>query len=169
MTTPDRTLVIVHPGSACGSADFNLGSDPARDARMWLCTEIDAWQGGILVIDGSNSDELPSYPTLDGALSRALDRAKAAGLLSERVFGCDDVPPHQDEAVRTTVANGWIRPDQGVITVTGCWFDPSDESGCVNGVMDTLEELGFSVTAGEHAVTVQDHDDPDDDDDPDPE
>ena len=67
-------LVLVHPGSACGSADMNLGKFEARAARAELAYELDYWHGTLLVIDGELSDELPWYPQLDRAITECLAR-----------------------------------------------------------------------------------------------
>ena len=101
---------MVHPGSACGSADMNLGGAAASAARAALASEIDAWHGEIAVIDGELSDELHREPwtafghSVDGALVRAAldghrsgrtmgddgsdeDQAHAAGLIAADAAG----------------------------------------------------------------------------------
>jgi hypothetical protein len=98
---PEKILVIVHPGSACGSADFNYGSRSAADAeRNGLIHEWNNWQGGAIVIDGELSDELPDYPELNAALTGVVDRAKAAGRTSIREYGQD---PAQMQVIRKVV------------------------------------------------------------------
>jgi hypothetical protein len=44
---PDKNhiLVIVHPGSACGSADFQIEKCDAQTDRDGLCRQIDCWNG----------------------------------------------------------------------------------------------------------------------------
>ncbi len=42
----ERVLVVVHPGSACGSANFNIGQFEARSAREELADELTRWDGG---------------------------------------------------------------------------------------------------------------------------
>jgi hypothetical protein len=64
-----KLLVIVHPGSACGSADFNLGKFEARAARDTLRGAIEDWEGGVIVIDGELSDELEHVPSLARAMT----------------------------------------------------------------------------------------------------
>lgn len=74
MTAVHRVLVLVHPGSACGSANFNIGKFEARAARDALCSELDNWRGDVLVIDGELSDELEFYPSFDLAIRDCLQR-----------------------------------------------------------------------------------------------
>lgn len=85
-----RVLVVVHPGSCCGSATALLGSSLASACRKDLVQELDEWTGDLLVMDGFLSDELPDYPALDQAIKRALDRAPNA----LRVFACDNEGEH---------------------------------------------------------------------------
>ena len=74
-----KILVVVHPGSLCGSADFNVGVDAAAKARQALIHEIQRATGaGVIVIDGDLSDELnqEKYADLDGASTRGLEDAR---------------------------------------------------------------------------------------------
>lgn len=148
-------IILVHPGSACGSADFSLGRDLAGDGRAEIMADLAACEGGLVVIDGSLSVELAEgrYASFGKAIEDALARTKAAGAPSRRIFGCDDVPPHQDEAVRAIVTSGLLDRDRHRLRMTGAWYDPSGESGCVNGVMEAFEEAGFEVEALDSAVT----------------
>ena len=136
----ETLLVVVHPGSACGSADFNLGAATAAHRRCALIADLDAWSGPLLVIEGS----LELYTTVAVAIDAALDRARSARLLADRLWGCDDVPPHQDEAARSAARLHRLSPRRWRISVTGAWTD-RDGGGCVGDVATTFRSLGFSV------------------------
>lgn len=58
MSGNTEILVIVHPGSACGSAEMNLGKDNAQVQRLDMQQLIEGWEGGVVIIDGTLSDEL---------------------------------------------------------------------------------------------------------------
>lgn len=139
--TRRRVLVVVHPGSCCGSATENLGRGLADDCRADLVRELDVWKGDVLVLDGALSDELQTCPDLDRALKAAVARAPHG----RRIHACDDVPPHPDAALPAFLRNMKWRPGEVAMTVTGAWYDPGDRFGCVNGVMDILRRRGFEA------------------------
>jgi hypothetical protein len=150
-------LVIVHPGSACGSADFNLGSNFAgRAARELLAADIEVWNGAILVIDGSLSDELPRHPRLNTAILRALDNARAHRSIAERRYGDSEIPPHQDETAAKFVADMKLMPAKWRIELTGAWAD--DDTGCVSDVRDVFRESGFATHIRDSALRIEDSD-----------
>ena len=144
-------LVLVHPGSLCGSAHMNLGRADARIARDAVAQDLSAWTGGIVVIDGDASDELPDYPIFEAAIRNALDRAQAGGLLSVRLPGED---PEQIAAVRSFVTERSLNPETDRFMVTGAWYDPSNRSGCVNSVITELTSMGFAATVSDSAVEL---------------
>lgn len=159
----ENILVLVHPGSCCGSANMNVGQQLADAFRRDIADELDRWSGGIVVIDGSLSDELPEYPGLHSAIELALKRAKDAGLLAERHHGCDDVPPHHPETAARLIAEGKLDAKKHEINITGAWYDPDDREGCVNEVASVFEGAGFSVAVLDSvaAIEVGSDDDPD--------
>lgn len=146
MPTPIPLLIIVHPGSACGSADMNLGRDAAEVLRLDMQMLIENWEGGVAVIDGELSDELEggrhAWQELGRAITGALGRAQQSGLISERIFGDDDGDYRQMDAARDLVRKHGLTPDTAAITLTGAWID-DDGDGCVHSVREALEELGF--------------------------
>lgn len=151
-------LVVVHPGSACGSADFNIGFLPASKGRADLVRELDAWAGPVVVIDGELSDELAGYSALDNALRGALARSKVAGVMSLRLQGDD---PEQNDRIREVIEG--MAPAQrceAVFHVTGAWYYSDDASGCVGGVVDTIRELGGQAFVCDSAVRGDAQDDP---------
>lgn len=145
---PSKLLIIVHPGSACGSADMNLGRDAAEIQRLEMQMLVQDWEGGVAVIDGDLSEELSggrsSWSEWGRSIDQALARAKQEGLLAVRVMGDDDGDYRQQDAARDLVANYNLLPTDTRITLTGAWIDDSGD-GCVHSVRETLEELGFTV------------------------
>jgi hypothetical protein len=155
-TTPSAAdtkviLVLVHPGSACGSADFNLGKAEGRAARDMLCSEMDSWNGDLIVIDGALSDELDHYPVLDASIKSALDRAKKADVISIRAYGDD---PDQVDVIKALVPQLGARGIQAQYVVTGAWYHPEDGSGCVGSVIEALAEIGCEAKVSESAVSL---------------
>lgn len=151
-------LVLVHPGSACGSADFNIGKVAARCARDDLCRELDSWQGALVVIDGELSDELSDRPALQSSIDDALARAQASPFGGLRVMGSD---PEQVDCIREVALTWGPTARERDITVTGAWFHPEDGSGCVGSVIQALRDLGFKATVSAHAVCLASEDDAD--------
>lgn len=138
-------LVVVHPGSCCGSADFNLGKYDARACRDGIVHELNAWTGGIIVIDGNLSDELKSYPMFNQALDGAIDRARAAGLISTRIKGDPEEAFTQGDAAASLIESLNLQPATHRIKLTGAWFDPDEDTGCINDVEEVFSSRGFST------------------------
>jgi hypothetical protein len=147
-----KLLIVVHPGSACGSADFNVGRHAAELARNELAAELDAWNGDVLVIDGELSDELDAQPwkTLGRSVRNLVERATENGFSARRVDADPTDDPDQAEiAVRMLPALGIT--DDDAIVVTGCWtYD--DGGGCVDSVIDALRKNGKRAELGAGAV-----------------
>lgn len=134
----ERILVVVHPGSACGSADFNLGTD-AGAAREALAAEIMAWSDDMLVIDGDLSDELEHYAVLAIALDNAGDDKRRRMV---RTVACD-LHEGWPAMVGTTVDAEWPNGPHDIL-ITGAWLH-GDGGGCVNAVLQAV---------GHHKVDV---------------
>jgi hypothetical protein len=145
---PPRTiLIVVHPGSACGSADLNLGGEVAACARTDLAHGIRSWCGPAVIIDGALSEELrqPKYADLARAIDACLDAARADGLPAIRVMGDAWSRRNQRRAVMDLIRYCHLHPAAHSFCITGCWYDPSGSTGCVNDVRDALAELGYEV------------------------
>ena len=138
MTEAREVMVVVHPGSACGSADFNLGDEAGR-AREVLARDIMAWAGDMLVVDGVLSDEIGHYALLAIALENAGDQKEARFV---RCRACDDDGewPH---IVRRTFDREWPGGPHRV-TVTGAWLH-DDGGGCVGAVAEALRAHRVNV------------------------
>jgi hypothetical protein len=161
MDAQGHILVIVHPGSACGSANFNLGKSEAQAARDTLRSAIEDWEGGVIIIDGDLSDELDFFPSIQKALALSLERAAKAGLTSRRVTGND---PEQSDRIREFVEQGGPASKAIEYHVSGAWYHPEDGSGCVGSVIDELKSLGCHAEVHESAVWLEAADENDDDD-----
>jgi hypothetical protein len=158
--TPE-TLILVHPGSMCGSARMQLGRREADAARAEVLDRVSSHQGPLLVIDGALSDEL-SGPE-NALINEAVQRSAAAGLLSARVWGCDsgESPFEAWSGLRTDggrlifdgqeQAASDLAPviPKGPILVTGAWAGSNDGDGCVNSVANAIRAfLGREARVG---------------------
>lgn len=145
-------LVIVHPGSACGSADFNLGS-AAFSERDFLTNDIANWSGGVIVIDSELGVELalPKYRHLSNAIDAAVSRAKSKGLIAIRRQGND---PAQVRVIRQIVKKLSLQPHNVGFEITGAWFHSLDGGGCVGSVHNALKNLGFRVVVRDSALNL---------------
>ena len=176
MSQSNTLLIVVHPGSACGSADMNLGRDNADMQRCFMQTVVEGWEGGIVIIDGELSDELAPNSGRDAwdqwgrALDNAIERARQNGHLSLRVMGDDGGMSelNQMEATRKVVEDYALTPENTAITLTGAWID-DEGGGCVHSVREELAKLGFQAriedamdldfeTAEEELDEEEDHD-----------
>lgn len=150
VTTRKRLLVIVHPGSACGSAEFNLGRYNAQAARRFLAQDIASWQGSVLVIDSALSDELPQQPELNNAINHALTQAKSNDGISARVYGDNMVPPHQSQVARRFIKQMQLTASDWTVEMTGAWADA--DGGCVTDVYRVFHRLKFPVSIRDSAL-----------------
>ncbi len=146
-----RLLVVVHPGSACGSADFNLGKSVGQAARDYLASDIASWNGPILIIDGELSDELPNYPQLNTAINHALAYAKTNRMISTRIYGDDSASMHQAHAARQFIKQN-LNPAEWHIELTGAWVD--NKIGCVVDVRNVFHRLGFITNIRDSALDL---------------
>lgn len=140
-------LILVHPGSLCGSADMNL-SDEADAAREAVIDELNGWSGNILVLDGWLSDELGLYPLLDRAIQDAISRSP---MLADRLEADD--PEHTEIALSHLAELGV--PLSTPISLTGAWYEPDYNSGCVLATQQGLLEAGYTnVTVMQSAAVL---------------
>lgn len=140
-------LIVVHPGSLCGSADFNLG-DEAAAAREAVLNELKEWTGDVLVLDSWTSDELPIFPLLDQAIIDAVLRAPSFG---ERL---EDEDPDEPDLAVNHLADRSISLDTPIF-LTGAWYHPDDDNGCVNANRDALLAAGYrNVTVMESCAVL---------------
>jgi len=128
MGTAENTgLVIVHPASACGSADFSLGPDAAASDRARLIGTIERWRGPSVVIDNDLTPELQVYEPLCVAL-RSLDDPI-------RVDACATEADWVRKAFTTIEDTGLRR-----FVMTGAWHHPDDHSGCIDAITSMMDQ-----------------------------
>jgi hypothetical protein len=152
-----RILVVVHPDSACGSADFNLiGEGEAVAQRRKLAAELDGWIGEMWIVDGFAPGDLRKrrYAPLATALRRASERCVAAGFRVDRRSGpADSVTDHR--AVAMSLANARRATADTEIVVTGAWYNSERDDGCVADVAVVLRGIGCHVRIGDGAVRLK--------------
>lgn len=144
-----RILVIVHPGSACGSADFHLSKYDAQASRDGLVHEIEAWRGGVIVLSGELDDELANswYGRLGPAIDALLAHTKVEGTVSIRVKAHD---PDQIRVIKRLLKKPENQASEYV--VTGAWAY-EDGTGCVSSVVEAIQSLNFKATVSDTALT----------------
>lgn len=147
MTTANKIMVLVHPGSACGSADFNIGIS-AGAMREALAAEIQAWEHDILIVRNSLCDELKHYAVLGIVLDNA---AEKPGRRVVEEHACDQTGPHWPEIVKTRFQAEWPAGPHEVL-LTGAWYDEMSENGCINAVAEMLSN--HLVTVSHNALRV---------------
>lgn len=159
-TSPPNVMVVVHPGSCCGSADFNLGYQTAEAYRTALQSDLDAWNGPLVVIHGELSDELPRYPALNSALQGCMARATQQKQGWSFVADDNTLPPHPVAFMRFLKRAGF--PKGTWFRITGAWHHRDDSAGCVNSIYDAAQKMGYNADVRDSAFDI-DGDDPDDD------
>lgn len=123
-------LVVVHPGSACGSADFNLGMIEGARARERLARTISSWAGDIIVVDGELSDELNVY----AHLGLAIANAETAGKVT-RVSADAGEPTWADHA--SSIIKSRLK--DGKVHLTGAWHHGDGSDGCIDHLARILK------------------------------
>jgi len=159
--TVQEALILVHPGSMCGSARALLGRREADAARAEVLERVRTHEGPFFVIDGALSDELSRAE--EGLIREALDRSICSGHAAGRVWGCDsgerpfavwsgqrsDAGPLRFDGQEAAAES--IAPLlSGIpVLVTGAWAGSNDGSGCVNSVANAVRAvLGREAPVG---------------------
>lgn len=143
--TVGELLVVVHPGSLCGSVNMHLGI-AAESTRHAVTSEICEWAGAVAVIGGDFDDELehPRYASLRAALSRA----------SFKVYGAATDLGLKKAARR--ILRRFRIDERCRVTVTGAWHD-HDGNGCVTCVAKTMMgRAGGAVAISKNAPASDD-------------
>ena len=159
MPTIERLLIVVHPGSLCGSADMNLDTPASQGARNAVAEDIDnhvAHGGSIALLHGFLSDELPKHPTLNNSIMKAAATARAHGQIGAHRFGCDNLEPRLEEGLDQIVRDLALDPAYTEVTLTGAWYDPVNREGCVNATQRYLQEKGFRTRVLDSAAVLTD-------------
>lgn len=160
----ERTLIVVHPGSMMGSANQAIGRDLAQSARTSLEGELQNWSGNIAVLDGFLSDELTC--PFGMSIGNALQRCRSKGLYGIRTFGCDSEDPSIEQGVDALI-QGLGLNQKSTVCLSGAWYDPENNEGCVNAVQEHLRNRGIDATILDSALHIA-PDEPEDDEEPSP-
>lgn len=155
MTEAGPILIVVHPGSCCGSANANLGHYDARACRDGLMDELRSWTGALAVIDGELSDELSVYPVFRECLENALARNGQAGFKTIRIEGDAADEFDQVEAAKAIVERLRLSPLANPVRLTGAWtHGEADDGGCIDSIHLALQAAGFSVDVMDSAFEL---------------
>lgn len=149
-----RVLIVVHPGSACGSADFHHGRAYAGSERDMLVRALDSWSGPVVVVDSDLSDEIARYPELARAVHDVLERARRTSH-SARLLAHDDQEDYDCIDWVSQVRDHVMATGIGQALITGAWYhDDDDDGGCVNAVYDALVDEGMTVDVHDSALSI---------------
>ena len=142
-----KTLIVVHPGSACGSADFNLGDVKGSQAREKLSNTLFTWEGDVLVIDGELSNELHHYPLPSLALKNKTDTGKV-----KRTLACSLNDENWVEKACQFVSQN-VAPETTVL-LTGAWHEPDGKTGCIDTIEKNLNDMGYKTSISDCALVL---------------
>ena len=124
-----EVLVVIHPGSACGSADFTLGHIEGAEARHALCKTIHGWLGPCIVIDNDLSSELSVYAQIGLAIDSLPEPA--------RIHACSSKKEWLDQAYESLPEGS-----DKLFLLTGAWHHPEEGSGCIDAIACRMEKEG---------------------------
>ena len=173
--SPQTAMILVHPGSMYGSAEFTWGKYEARSQRDGVLSVIKNHKGPFIVIDGALSDKI--YNRDNELIMECLEKAKLAGLPALRLWGDDAGEKPYDEwqgmGDHPLVHEGQEAAAQSLIDVLkvfnkvdtiGCWasHDLYGE-GCVNSVAAVLHDNlpDVKVLINEYSIFVPEDEDED--------
>lgn len=148
----DKTLILVHPGSMCGSARMHLGKYEADAAREAVLYEVEHHNGPLIIIDGFLSDELSAQE--QAVIEDRLIKGESEGHLSLRIWGCDagedpiagwnsfgmqgQHAVFEDQRAAIKSVSHMIGTAE--IEVTGAWATDDLSSGCATSVLQELQQ-----------------------------
>src|SRR6266571_5963519 len=131
-------MVIVHPGSLCGSYHTSHAFDP-RKLRQ-LVDEIYGWNGHFAIIYGDFPDELDDYPEV----GKAIDFAAWPNTTGEYTAGANS---GELRRVARQIVREMKAASSPMVLITGAW---GEEDGCARFVADELVRLGAKATLSKH-------------------
>lgn len=150
----DHITLMVHLGSACGSANFNLGDQRAQHARAGLLEDLQTVTGHLLVLAGGLDDEIADFAELLDALETALQ--PTPGGLRAQILAHD---PDQVDITKAFVDRLGALAFEVSFEVTGAWlddYDPGERGGCVGSVYEALKAKGLSnIAISDNAVVLE--------------
>lgn len=132
MNHSQALIVLVHPGSLCGSLETAHDWHPrwrkyAHFKREFLCTEFRFFAGRrFAIMGGELDDEIPDYPSVFSAVEAADEK-----------YPADATTSQLQKVARAVWRKHHRKPVK--IVVTGAWADPKD--GCARVVYLVLKHL----------------------------
>lgn len=138
-------LILVHPGSLCGSYHTSEAFEPARIRA--LLEEVESFEGTVVSIDGAFMDEVrASKWQFQPEIARAYARC-------DRHYRGNDTEKGLSRAAARIAADFGVAKGACVL-VTGAWADPKD--GCVTAVAEALRQIPHAVVeVSQHAVSEE--------------
>ena len=120
-------MIVVHPGSLCGSYHTSPAFD--QDNLNRLVAEIEGWKGDKVLIENELSDELTQwkYAEIAKCISNASGSYKAEGDRDEL-----------KKAVKA-IARKYKFRNRHTFLITGAWADP--DHGCVTTVAAAVQKM----------------------------
>ena len=152
--TESALLVLVHPGSACGSTDFHHGPQMGDGLRLMLGECVRLWRGPMLIVDGELSDEIMEHAGLLAAIESGMAQNTALGHKVRRIVACDFTHEGSSTSWTDDVRAALLGFDVGRVVVTGAWYHPDDDAGCVNAVYDLVTEMGLPADIDDSAISI---------------
>lgn len=125
-----HVLVVVHPGSLCGSLAMHCG-DECDDIRERMAVEIEDFDGAVVTVLGGMEDEFDDpWDRSTKNLGMALDDRSEWEVNGE---------PSEQGLRKAAAAIARRYPSESYV-VTGAWND-RDGTGCVTTVANALKQL----------------------------
>lgn len=124
-------LVVVHPGTACRTAETDLGLFAGATARERLARTIFRWRGDILVLDNPAELEIRRSAELSLAIVNATEDKKAP-----RIHANPATPGWNIETAGAIARLAQGRP----VHLTGAWRNRAGADGSIDILHRTLRD-----------------------------
>ena len=140
----DEILILVHPGSACGSAGYNIGKRAAENFRDLIIDDLNCASGHVIVLGGVLDNEIAEYDEFHEAITDAVEYAQREGLVGTYIEACD---PDQVQIVERLMERLGDLGKQVKFELTGAWVEYTDEGygQCVGSVYDAIKKSQASA------------------------
>lgn len=136
-------MVIVHPGSLCGS----YHASPVFDEKNLtaLLQEIQNWSGEFAVVHGELSDELEAFKDVGQAIAKVAQ----SGVARDYEAGATG---SELRAVARKIAKDAQAAARSQVMVTGAW---GEADGCARTVFNELVRLGVKAELSKFVPTFE--------------
>ncbi len=144
-------LLIISPGSACGSTYHKLGYTKSGQAHEKIAKTIRNWKDDIIIIDCHVSEELSHYPLLELAIQKQQERSEHKEILFDR-YECHKVKEGQwvKDIAKHIIGKRIYNQN---IYVTGAWH--KTEEHAVSSLIETLRTNDVNVTLKDCAINLE--------------